>query len=583
MTLYTIDFETMPIVNGSALAPAPVGVAIKKNDEPSIYTPISEESYSQLKGIMADRESLLLFHNAKFDLRVMVDHLHIPLPEPTQVLDTMIMAYLIDPREPSLGLKELAHKYCGIPPDEQTELRAWLKARHLSEADIALAPFEMVKRYAEKDTDITYALYNYLAPFFDVPDDGKQDIQTAYDREMRLLPICIEMEKSGVGISPNVTTIYQELQDRFDIIDEELSLITEGAKPGSKAMFNVLRDKGYIDESKVQYTDKGNARYGREFLETYIEDKEVLTMLTDRSRLSKLIGTYLKPFAEAYEHNNGRFYPYYNQTRSDSDYGTRTGRFSSNLQQLPKKPAEGMPSIRSMIVAKNGHILLRRDFSSQEIRVAAHYAEGSLLQAYKDNPNLDVHTFIKEMILGIVGLDIPRDVVKTIVFMKFYGGGAAKLAGMLNISFALATQFFEAFDTALPEIKGLMRTVESHSRSGNKIRTWGGRPYDVEVLDDGREMYYKLGNVLIQGSSADMTKEAMIRYHYHPDRKGRIFMQIHDELICEVEDAYFIREMELLRYSMDNIPGWDVPLLSEGQIGKDLGNMEKYDDTSYYY
>jgi DNA polymerase-1 len=93
-----------------------------------------------------------------------------------------------------------------------------------------------------------------------------------------------------------------------------------------------------------------------------------------------------------------------------------------------------------------------------------------------------------------------------------------------------------------------------------------------------REFYYKLGNVLIQGSSADLTKEAMNRYYYHPDRQGRIVLVVHDEIVVSCPKETYQKEMELLRWAMDDVEGWDVPLRSEGKIGTNFGDMTKYED-----
>jgi DNA polymerase-1 len=169
-------------------------------------------------------------------------------------------------------------------------------------------------------------------------------------------------------------------------------------------------------------------------------------------------------------------------------------------------------------------------------------------------------------------------------FLKLYGGGPTKLAERLRIPINQARMFFSAYDAALPEFKNLMKEIENLARSGKKIRTWGGRSYDVEPASHDpktgkrREFYYKLGNVLIQGSSADMTKEAMIRYYYNPQRKGNLLMTVHDELVVEVDEQYTDSEMAIVRWAMDEIPGWDVPLCSDGAVGKNLGKMEKYDD-----
>jgi len=346
-----------------------------------------------------------------------------------------------------------------------------------------------------------------------------------------------------------------------------------------------------IDESKIQYTDKGNPRYGKEFIEDLISDKHLSSIIKLRSKLQKLLGTYVRPFSESAKLYKGKFYPYYNQTRSEDDYGTRTGRFSSNIQQLPKDsgantdnyidgaPKDELPSVRTLIEASPGNILIKRDFSGQELRVTAHYAEGKILEAYQDNPRLDVHSFVDNLIIEMTGHHLSRTPVKMISFLKLYGGGPKQLAKRLGISLEQAYTFFNAYDTALPEFKGLMKDIESMARKGQKIRTWGGRSYSVEEAKDGREFYYKLGNILIQGSSADMTKEAMIRYHYSPLRKGQLLMTVHDELIVEVKEEFATQEMELLRWAMDDIEGWDCPLRSDGKIGFNLAKMTEYKDN----
>lgn len=602
--MYTIDFETKKAINGSSMSPEPVGVSIKCHNQPSKYYawghPTNNNTtyayvLSLLETLWHNTDGQILCHNAKFDLRICLEWFGLPIPEPERIHDTMIMAYLLDAREVSLGLKDLAYKYCGMPPDAQTDLKNWLVFNtEATESNfgeyISEAPGDLVGKYAESDTDMTYALFHTLASqVLDVPRPlNGQSISDAYAREQRVLPIVIALEMQGISISTNVHETREKLEHKFELLDLQLSAYSGGEKPGSKAMFNALRKKGLIDESKIQYTAKGNPRYGKEFIEDIVSDPNLASILKLRSRMQKFIGTYLKPFSESAKKYNGKFYPYYNQTRSEDDYGTRTGRFSSNIQQLPKNVIDGysveivkteeLPFIREFIVPSPGYVLFKRDFSGQELRVAAHYAEGSILAAYQANPRMDVHDFVDKLIIEKTGHHLSRVPVKTINFLKLYGGGPKLLAQKLNIPLSQAQMFFQAYDTALPEFKDLMKDIENLSKSGKKIRTWGGRSYDVEESKDGREFYYKLGNVLIQGSSADMTKEAMCRYFYHPERKGNLLMQVHDELICEVQDEYLDQEMRLLRWAMDEIPGWDVPLRSDGKFGKNLGQMQEYKD-----
>ena len=609
--MYTIDFETKKIVNGSNKSPRPVGVSIKHNNEPSKYWswwhPINNNCTKEQAGaalaMVFSSDEHLLCHNAKFDLRICLEWFNLPIPKPELINDTMIMAYLLDAREPSLGLKDLAYKYCGMPPDDQWALKRWILAdvKGATESNfgefISEAPGDLVGRYAESDTDMTYTLYVTLAvQVLNIVTPDKQTISDAYKREMQVLPIVIDLEMRGIDISNNVHEIRNKLEADFNLMNLQLSAYGNGEKPGSKAMFNVLRKKGLIDESKIQYTapsknfPKGQPRYGKDFIEDLVSDKNLTNILKIRGSLQKLISTYYKPFAESALMYNGKYYPYYNQTRSEDDYGTRTGRFSSNIQQLPKNAPETfndkadiksyvLPMVRQSIVAGKDKILLKRDFSGQELRVTAHYAEGNMARAYNENPSLDIHNFVDELIVEKTGHKLSRVPVKVINFLKIYGGGAPLLAKKLSIPIEQAYTFFNAYDSALPEIKKMMQSIETLSRSGVKIRTWGGRGYDVEQSSGGREFYYKLGNVLIQGSSADMTKEAMVRYYYHPDRRGNLIMQVHDELVVECNEEDVDHEMTLLRWAMDEIPGWDVPLRSDGKVGYNLADMKEYRDV----
>ena len=412
----------------------------------------------------------------------------------------------------------------------------------------------------------------------------------AYNREMALTPVVIALEQSGVRINDEIFEMQAYWQNKFNKGEEVLYTYGDGTKPGTKMFFNVLRRKGLIDESRLTYTDKGNPQYGREHVERIVNDEVLKSSLVSRSQLQKALGTYINVYAESYKTNNGRFYPYYNQVRNEEDYGTVTGRFSSNLQQLPKIPkSNNVPNLRKCIVPNKGEVLIKRDFSGQELRVAAHYAEGKILEAYRADPNLDVHNFVQGLIRNVIGKDIelptsnmtPRDVIKMINFLKLYRGGPGTLNEKTGIPLNQCKEIFSIYDRALPEFEALMKDVENMVKGGTRLRTWGGRLYDVEppkvIQGRKRTFYYKLGNILIQGSSADMTKEAMIRYFNAPNRTGALIMVVHDELVVSVKPECADKEMKILQWAMDDIPGWDVPLRSEGKIGENFGEMTKFE------
>lgn len=380
----------------------------------------------------------------------------------------------------------------------------------------------------------------------------------------------------GVPIRPDINEQLSHWDGEFEKCNEFISDLT-GEKPGTKKSFEAMRQKGFIDENKVQYTEKGNARYGREQLELCVTDPILLTVLKRRSVLQKRIGTYIRPWCESYN-KYGRFYPYFNQLLGDSG-GTRTGRMSSNLQQIPKQKVEkDLPDLRTYIYPEDGHILLKRDFNAQEIRVAAHYAEGSILKAYKENPELDVHGFVADLVKDITGITLDRDTVKMINFLKLYGGGPGTFAERSDVSLEQAKTFFGAYDQALPEFRQLAEMIETQVKNGTLLRTWGGRLYDVEgamrIGGRVRQFYYKMLNVLIQGSSADQTKHAMVRYFNHPDKMGRILLQVHDEIVVTVDKQYARQEMEILRWAMNDMPGWDTPMTSDGATGPSFGELD---------
>ena len=408
----------------------------------------------------------------------------------------------------------------------------------------------------------------------------KNTLKSAYFREAALLSIVMKMEKVGVPLHPEIEDIAS-YWEKVHLDGDKILKKTLGPNVsiGGKLMFNRFNELGLIDESKIEYTPKGNPRYGREFIDKLVKDNEIASILKKRSKLTKVIGTYLRPWADSYA-NYRRLHPYFNQVRNLEDRGTRTGRFSSNLQQIPKEPDPELVDLRSLIYPEAGEILLVRDFSAQEIRVAAHYAEGDIMNAYNLDPDMDVHEFIQKLILEKTGVKIERRVSKSITFLKLYGGGA-KLAGeMLEISESKTRDFFKAYDAALPSFKTLANSIEQMVRGGTMLRTWGGRLYDVEPseIKNGKkwEKYYKMMNVLIQGSSADMTKESMVRYDTHPDKKGRLMLQVHDELVISVDPKYKDSEMKILKWSMDDMPGWDVPIRSSGDYGPSYGELTKW-------
>jgi DNA polymerase-1 len=326
----------------------------------------------------------------------------------------------------------------------------------------------------------------------------------------------------------------------------------------------------------------------------HLPDGRVKGLLLYRSAIEKCLSTYMRPWLAQGEalHCN------WNQVRDFSDSGARTGRLSSspNLQNLtnPEKYSElhalmkvwrcdfdwvTFPNLRSYLVAPKGMVLFSRDYSQQEFRMLAHYEDGVLAQAYRDNPDLDLHVFVRDLINEVTGIGIERKPTKTINFGKVYGMGARKLASSLKVSEEQGYAMLNAYDTALPSVRELMREVSAEGRAGRCITTIGGRRYyspPAERDENGgaRTFEYKLLNYLMQGGSADQTKEAMRNWwHLIRGTDTRFLLTVHDQLVGLCPKGQEKRQSAILDECMVEAFKLDVPTKTDPTYGTNFGEM----------
>jgi DNA polymerase I-like protein with 3'-5' exonuclease and polymerase domains len=236
-----------------------------------------------------------------------------------------------------------------------------------------------------------------------------------------------------------------------------------------------------------------------------------------------------------------------------------------------------LPRVRSYVLPdKKGHVIGRRDFNQQELRVLAHFEDGALLQAYLANPRLDVHEFLMHKIIETLGINVDRRITKNLNFGYIYGQGMGSLADIMNRTVEEVKKFRDAQMLVLPGLKELNSGIKRNARNGDPIHTWGGRVYYVEepkVIQGQLRTYdYKLLNYLVQGSSADITKESIIRYDA-ARKEGRFMLSVYDENDISVPKGALKQEMLILRDCMMSIE-IDVPLLSDGEWGPNLGDLQ---------
>tara|TARA_R110002020_G_scaffold58106_2_gene159508 strand:- start:10585 stop:12429 length:1845 start_codon:yes stop_codon:yes gene_type:complete len=609
-TVNTVDFETEPFHEGfnmSLKPPKPVGVSIKRGNRPSDYYAWGHPSennctWEEAKKALDDIwHAPLLFHNAKFDLAVAISHMGLPMPENhTWIHDTMYLLFLNDPYSTSLGLKPSAEALLDMPPLEQQELTAWIvnntpcpNEKHAG-AYIALAPGELVGKYAKGDTDRTYALWIKL-----YPEMRNKEMGLAYNREQLLMPITYYSEVRGVRVD---TELLQSDLDHYENTLHKSECILR-KKLGENVNFNkgaevadALEKARIVDPKDWLLTPTGKRSTSKESLEHAIgkNDGEVLDLLTYRSALASALQTFARPWNELASYD-GRIHTTWNQVRTYDDgktdsRGSRTGRLSASKPSLMNVTNEikiavpdGLPPpplMRKYLLPEEGHYWLKRDFSGQEIRVLAHFEQGSLMQAYTDNPNLDPHEKARQMVADITGKEFSRKDIKITAFGIIYGSGVRALSQQLGRSVQEASLIKEGFLRAMPGIKKLQRSTSDKGRSGKCILTWGGRMYYTEpskiIRGQKMDFSYKLLNYLIQGSSADQTKECIINWNFNKPEHDTFLATVHDEINISAPIDTWKDSMRHLKCHM-NMDMFDVPMRSEGFYGANWFNLSSCD------
>jgi DNA polymerase I-like protein with 3'-5' exonuclease and polymerase domains len=625
-----VDFETESIEARPEYPPKPVGVSIKLPGKKARYfgwghptnnNCTKREALNALKTVWKPGKGLLFF-NGKFDVDVGETHLGMPRLPAEEIHDAMFMMFLRDPHSRELDLKSLAERFLNEPPEERDELKAWVLA-HKKEleaahgkfkpsewgAHICHAPGDLVGRYANGDTERTWGLFKDAWDYV----INEHDMLAAYRREQKVMPIFLDNERTGVRV--DVAALRRDVrryQAALAAADDWLRkrLKADISLDNDRQVLEALLRAKVVREQDLALTATGKFSISKKTLTPNLyKDPRVASAFGYRNRLTTCLKMFMLPWlSQAERRGDGYISTNWNQIRGENG-GTRTGRPSTrdpNFLNISKSwdnnddgyehpgflDIDTLPLVRRYLLPDKGETWLHRDYNGQELRLAAHFEDGPLCRAYNDNPWLDVHQHVADLIESVTALSFARKNVKIANFRIIYGGGAPATASGIGCSLEEAKQLLAAHRTALPSLTGrggLADTCKTIGRSGDCLYTWGGRAYYVEPPSFneryGRHMTYeyKLLNYACQGSAADITKQAMINYNEHPKRRGRFLVQVYDEMNASSgPDAK--AEMQVLRDSMEVVSEQlDVPMLSEGKSGKSWGDQKKFSEGKSKY
>jgi DNA polymerase I-like protein with 3'-5' exonuclease and polymerase domains len=520
-----------------------------------------------------------IFHNAMYDvcwIRAMGFKIN------GRIYDTMIAASLVNENRYRFDLNSLGWDYVGQGKNE-TELNNAAKEWGVDpKADMWKLPALYVGNYAERDAELTYALWRVMQK-----EISSQDLGSIFDLETDLFPCLVDMRFKGVRVD---TESAHKLKQQLS--EQEKQLLLEVTKEtGQECQIWAARSIAKVfDKLKLPYerTEKTQApSFTKNFLSNH--QHPLVKKIAKAREINKAHTTFIDTIIR-YEHK-GRIHADINQIRSDQG-GTVTGRFSysnPNLQQIPARNKDLGPLIRSLFVPESGCEWGCFDYSQQEPRLVVHYASldqdtsvFSVKEAY-DEGDADFHTIVAKM------ADIPRTAAKTINLGLFYGMGKAKLQAELGVSKDKAEELFNIYHERVPFVKSLMRSVSNRAQQRGQIRTLLGRlcrfhlwepntfgmhkalPFEQAVQEHGpgikRAYTYKALNKLIQGSAADMTKKSMLDLY----KEGIVaHIQIHDELDISVESPEQAKKIVEI---MENAVKLEIPNKVDYESGKNWGTI----------
>jgi DNA polymerase-1 len=430
---------------------------------------------------------------------------------------------------------------------------------------------EQAAPYAAEDADITLRLHEHLWGELQ-KIDALRRVYT--EIEQPLVPVLLTMEETGVLLDVDMLKKQsKELARTMAGLEKEAHDLAGGPfNLGSpKQLQEILFEQQGLPV--VRKTPKGQPSTAEDVLQELANDYDLPRVILEYRSVSKLKSTYTDKLPGQISASTGRVHTSYHQAVA------ATGRLSStdpNLQNIPIRTPEGR-RIRQAFTAPKGCVLLAADYSQIELRIMAHLSgDPGLVDAFKED--LDVHRATAAEVFDLDPADVTADhrrSAKAINFGLMYGMSAFGLGKQLGISRGQAQEYVDLYFERYPGVKQYMDDTRKLAREQGYVETvFGRRLYLPEINDRNvqRRQYAERSaiNAPMQGTAADIIKRAMIAVHawLESDRvPARMIMQVHDELVLEVDNKTAaeveIRVVDLMSAAGD----LSVPLKVDAGIG----------------
>jgi DNA polymerase-1 len=552
-----------------------VGLALAWEGEPGChYVPLGEfaksnltelSGYSALKllaPLLSDPQVNKVIHNSK---RAWIVLKRFGIELQGVAFDPMLADYVLDPSKRVQDLEAIAKEHLNKSMASYDDLVGGGSKKQ------AFVDLPLEKLLAYGGDQAVYSLQ--LATVLEKKIKAANQTKLFREVEVPLTRVLARMEMKGVKIDvERLADLDRDFSARLEEVVEKIYHLAE-----ERFNINSPQQLGRI------LFDKLALPVGKKTKTGYSTSMEVLSALAPHHPLpgevlnyrvlTKLKNTYIDTLPLMINRTTGRIHTSYNQT------GTVTGRLSSsepNLQNIPVRTAEGR-EIRRAFVAAPGHLLISADYSQIELRILAHYSEDeALIDAFQGGE--DIHLRTAAEIFEAEPHEVTREMrrqAKTINFGIIYGMSAFRLAKDLGIAQQKGREIIERYFKRYQGVRSYIEDTPKLAREQGFVTTLLNRKRFLPDLNSSNRNVRQFAertaiNTPIQGSAADIIKMSMVQIDRELEKKslpGRMIMQVHDELVFEVEAGSAQQVSTLVQHEMESVASLKVPLVVEVGIG----------------
>ncbi len=572
--IFALDTETTSLDAHQAHL---VGISFAVTSGEAAYLPLGhtyagvprqlplEETLEELRPVLENPEIPKTGQNLKYDLEVLQYH-GIALQGITH--DTMLMSYLLDAGNSHHDMDSLALKHLGRKTIKFSEVAGSGRNQlTFDQVDLALAT-----PYAAEDADITLQLHQVLLPEL----EKEKGLDALFRKiEMPTMTALARTEMNGVGIDAGLLRrLSADFAQRLIRLEEEAHEIAGEpfniASP--KQIQTILYDK--LGLPVYRKTPKGQPSTAESVMQRLAEEHALPLTILEHRRLAKLKSTYTDKLPELINPKTGRIHTSYHQAVAS------TGRLSSvnpNLQNIPIRTEEGR-KIREAFVPGNGKVLVAADYSQIELRIMAHLSgDERLVTAFRNG--IDVHRATAAEVFMVPPDQVDdeqRRRAKAINFGLIYGMSAFGLARQLKIDQKEARGYIDIYFDRYPGVKRYMESTKQNARARGYVETLFGRRLNLPEINARNRTLREYAertaiNAPMQGTAADLIKLAMVALDHWIVRNrssSRMILQVHDELVFEVEESKAAEMSDVARELMCGVTELKVPLIVDIGTGR---------------